>query len=130
MVAHITPVFRRLLAAIEIVLDAPGARTFGPLVTRQLRTVLADSHGAARVVTPKHTVVMAAVRALKVLTIAQHALQALSMEEVALALAHLHDIYLLQVSSLLILQQLHLRCRHRLDVFVELPVAYRAILLL
>ena len=73
---------------------------------------------------------VAAVGALKVLTFAQHALQALSMEEVALALAHLHDIYLFQVARLLIFQQLHLRLCHRLNVLIELPVAYRAILLL
>ena len=61
---------------------------------------------------------MVADTALEELFVAKLCLEALGMEEVALALAHLHDIYLLHETLLLVLECLDCGLVHFLDTLV------------
>jgi len=68
--------------------------------------------------------------ALQVLSIAKLRLQTLSVEKVALAFSHLHNVNLFEESTLLIVQLFNLLISHRTNIFVELTVADRANLFL
>lgn len=126
----LSAVFWLFLSTVHPVVDVPGTR--GILVPCQLVSILLNRHHARGILTPQAPIVGTAHAATQIVTAVglQLIFNALCVKEMSLTVAHLDYINGLHIAHLLLVKLLNCCCAHVLYIFIELTVAYGAVLLL